>query len=123
MMLLYVALSIPVLLYLVMPLVLVQTLKIHARPALQQVNPTYFPDDVKEYFESVSPKLAALGFAQEASFLIEESMPNTSAYVSLWINRTAGQASAANVLITKRGDKPPVVRTYVEFLTRLASGG
>jgi hypothetical protein len=121
--LVYLLIALPFIVYLGFPLVIKATLKLNARPQLQPLTPKYAPDDVKEYFEQVGPRLASLGFEQEACFTIENAVPNVTSHVALCINRTSGQAAAASVMITQpQGDKPPVVKSHVEFLTRLATG-
>jgi hypothetical protein len=118
----YLLIGIPVLAYFGLPLVIKSTLRINARPALNPLTPAHAPDDVQEYFASVGPKLSGLGFEQAACFSMENSTPNTTPYVSLWINRKTGQAATANVIIAKNGDRPPVVKSHVEFCTKLADG-
>jgi hypothetical protein len=121
--LVYLIIALPFLLYLGLPLVIKATLKLNARPSLQPFMPKYVPEIAKEYFELTVPKLAALGFEQEACFTVENAVPNVTSHVSLGINRKSGQAVIATVMVTaQQGDKPPVVKEHVEFLTRLATG-
>jgi hypothetical protein len=104
------AIAAPVFWYLGVPLVIKSTLKINGRPALTPVSGKYLPEDVKEYFDATAPKLASLGFEPVACFVVENSVPNVTPHVQLWIHRQAGQMVTANVAIAKQaGDKPPVV--------------
>ena len=116
--------ALPFLWYLGVPLLIRQTMKIHARPGMQPVTPRFLPDDVKDYFEEVGPKLAALGFEPVACFVAENpASPNITPHVQLWISRRNGQMASANVFIVKHsGDKPPTIKTHLEFVTKLSTG-
>jgi hypothetical protein len=121
--LVYLIIALPFFVYLGLPLVIKATLKLNARPTLQPFTPKYVPEIAREYFEEVVPKLTALGFEQEACFSIENAVPNVTSHVSLGINRKSGQAVIATVMVTApQGDKPPMVKNHIEFLTKLASG-
>jgi hypothetical protein len=115
--------ALPALWYLGVPLLIKSTMKINARPALTPVTPKFLPEDVKDYFDEVAPKLSSLGFEPVACFVVENSMPNVTPHVQLWFNRRAGQMATANFVIAKQpGDKPPVIKTHLEFLTKMADG-
>jgi hypothetical protein len=121
--LVYILIAIPIFFYVGVPLIIKATLKMNARPTIQPLTPKYAPDYVKEYFEQVGPKLVSMGFESEACFTIEGAVPNVTSHVSLGVNRKTGQAVTAVVMITQpQGDKPPVIKTHTEFLTRLATG-
>jgi hypothetical protein len=121
--LIYLAFGLVALAYLGLPLFIKFTMKLNARPALQPFTPKYAPEIAREYFEEVGPKLTSLGFETESSFTVEGAVPNVTSHVLLGINRKSGQAVTTCVMVTQpQGDKPPIVKTHVEFLTRLATG-
>ena len=121
--LIYIILGLAALAYLGLPLVIKSTLKINARPSLNPLRAELMPDPAQEYFAETRPKLRELGFEQAECFVMEPSVPNVKPHVTLWINRRTGQAVTANVLIVNvPGDKPPQIKKYVEFLTRLDDG-
>ena len=118
----YFLIGLALLVYVGMPLVIKSTLKINARPSMAPASPQYLDDDVKEYFDACAAKFAVLKFDQAALFTVEQATPGVTSHVALWINRAAGQAAAATVMIGRSGDKPNQVKRYVEFLTRVQDG-
>ena len=120
--LLYFLVGAALLMYVGMPLVIRNTLKINARPGMAPVTPSYLGDDVREFFDACEPKLAALNFERTDVFTVEQATPGVTSHVALWINRAAGQAAAVTVMIASKGDKPNQVKRYVEFLTRVEEG-
>src|SRR5439155_1135269 len=71
-----------------------------------------------------SPKLSGLGFEPVACFTLENALANVTPYVQLWVNRKGGQIASANVSIAKGGgDRPPVIKTHLEFVTKIAGAG
>jgi hypothetical protein len=117
--LLYLAIGLAALAYLGLPLVIKSTLKINSRPGMNPVSEQFLPSEVQEFVTEVAPKLAALGFERAAMFSVEGSTPNTKPHVALWVNRSAGQWAAANVIATTQGEQPPKIVRYVEFVTRV----
>lgn len=120
--LLYLLVGIVLLAYVGMPLLIQRTLRINARPTMAPASPQYLEDDVREYFDASAAKLSVLKFEQAALFTVEQATPGVTSHVALWINRAAGQAAAATVMIGRAGDKPNQVKRYVEFLTRVQDG-
>jgi hypothetical protein len=117
--LIYLLVGIVLLAYLGLPLLIKSTLRINARPVMSPATPKFLGDDVQEYFAAAAEKLQQLKFENAAIFTIEQATPNVTSHVALWPNRTAGQAAAVNVMISRNGDKPNQVKRYVEFLTRV----
>jgi hypothetical protein len=121
--LMHILIALPVFWYLGLPVVIKLTMKINARPPIQPVTPRYLPEDVQEYFNEVSPKLSSLSFEPVACFVMAESLANITPYVQLWVNRRSGQLATANLVIAKNsGDRPPTVKSHLEFLTKLSTG-
>jgi hypothetical protein len=120
--LIYLLVGIALLAYLGLPLLIKNTLRINARPVMAPASPKFLSDDVREYFDACAPKFEQLKFEQIATFTVDQATPNVTSHVALWMNRTAGQAAIANVMVSKNGDKPDQVKRYVEFLTRVQDG-
>ncbi|MEA2734616.1 MAG: hypothetical protein QOE14_1067 [Humisphaera sp.] len=120
--LIYLLIGIALLTYVGMPLLIKNTLRIRARPAMSPATPTHFDESVQQFFAASAAKLATLRFEQAAVFTIEQATPGVTSHVALWLNRGAGQAAAVNVMISRGGDKPNRVKRYVEFLTRVQEG-
>jgi len=120
--LLYLLIGIALFIYVAMPLVVKQTLRINARPVMSPATQKFLGDDVQEYFAAAAEKLSTLKFEQVAIFTVDQATPNVTSHVALWINRAAGQAAMANVMINRNGDRPNQVKRYVEFLTRVQEG-
>jgi len=120
--LIYLLIGIVLLMYVGMPLVVKQSLRVNARPVMSPATPKFLGDDVQEYFTAAAEKLIALKFEQVAIFTVDQATPNVTSHVALWINRAAGQAAAANVMINRNGDRPNQIKRYVEFLTRAQDG-
>lgn len=120
--LLYLVVGIVLLAYVGMPLLIKTTLKINARPTMSPASPRDLEADVRAYLDACAPKLSVLRFEQAALFTAEQATPGVTSHVALWINRSAGQAAAATVMISRGGDKRDRVKRYVEFLTRVQAG-
>jgi hypothetical protein len=120
--LLYLLVGIALLAYLGLPLLIKNTLRINARPVMAPATPKFLSDDVREYFDACAPKFEQLKFEQVAIFTVDQATPNVTSHVALWMNRAAGQAAIANVMVSRNGDKPDKVQRYVEFLTRVQDG-
>ena len=120
--LIYFLVGAALLMYVGMPLVIRNTLKINARPGMTPVTPKFLSEDVQEFFATCEPKLCALNFQRTDVFTVEQATPGVTSHVALWINRGAGQAAAVTVTIASKGEKPNEVKQYVEFLTRVEDG-
>ena len=120
--LIYLLVGIALLAYFGLPLMIKSTLRINARPVMALATSTLLGDDVREYFDACAAKFEQLKFERVATFTIEQATPNVTSHVTLWMNRAAGQAAVANVMISRSGDKPNQVKRYVEFLTRVRDG-
>ena len=87
--LIYLLIGIALLIYLGMPLVVKNTLRINARPVMAPATPKFLGDDVQEYFAASAEKLNTLKFEQVAIFTVDQATPNVTSHVALWINRVA----------------------------------
>jgi hypothetical protein len=111
--------ALAILFYAIAPLIVLSTMKLKQHPTILSVPVEQLPQEAYEYFAATAPGLIQCGFEVVAYIHIPDQVPNAQAYLSLWINRGAGQCATA---VTIYAGQVLPVKTYLEFLTKVTDG-
>lgn len=104
--------------YIGLPLLILFTQKMQARPKFVPIDPSNVPPDVTRYFASVVPELEKDGFRVAASLGMPNQMPNVRVFLVMLINRGAGDKAMVTLMSTDNGS----TTLYTEFSTRFDDG-
>lgn len=106
--------------YLLIPLLILNQQKLDANPKFKELNFDTLDAKTSKFLIKRTEALIKLGFAEPILLQIENPAPNVNAYLTMLVNRAAGDKAMVNVVMST-GEKPQQT-SYVEFSTRFDSG-
>jgi hypothetical protein len=110
--------------FFVTPLLIMQTLKLEARPKIvpfdsEQKKP---PRDIVLFYESVDRQLNAAGFEQLTGVLLPAPVPNVRVILWLYVHRANRDAAMVTAMWAMAAGAPPMKTRYVEILSEYEDG-
>ena len=111
-----------VLSYIGLPLVILFSQKMQARPQFVPIDPSNVPPEVTRYFAQIVPQLEQDGFRVTASLGMPRQVPNVQCFIVMLVNRSAGDKAMVTMTQTTSPNAPTKIVPMTEFNTRFDSG-
>lgn len=110
--------------FLLTPLLIMQTLKLEARPKIVPFDAEEKPPprDIIKYYEKMDNGLTAAGFEQLAGVLLPSPVPNVRVILWLYVHRPNRDAAMVTAMWGMSAGAPPMKTRYVEILSEYEDG-
>ncbi len=98
--------ALAVMFYVGLPLLILFSQKMQARPQFVAIDPSNVPLEVTRYFSTVVPELEREGFRVMASLGMPNPAPNVQTFLVMLVHRSAGDKAMVTVVQTTNPNVP-----------------
>ena len=116
-------LSLPVLYFILIPLLIWKTFRMEAKPTIESVSPEDLPNIVRDSFANTFEELSEVGFEHEGAYFLPHAVSNVKSLLALFVNHQDKTCAMGAVMYAEVGTEWQIQANYTEFATEFEDGG